>query len=250
MNQATYSCTTRWWWSGGGGSLTTSLDRGRMATHGPDARVRRGKPGYPRDQGADQPAGHPGVGGPAPASGPDPGRDRERQGAGGPLAPSRRTALERALRRRQLRRDPGDPARSGDVRVRAGGLHRRPPGEEGPLPDRPPRHAVPGRDRTPARWPPGQAAHGAGGAHRAAAGRDPERAGGRLGHRRDQPRPSGRDARGPVPRGPLSPARGPDPGPAATAGAPARHRAPRGALPGAGVRRLRAAGEDAQPGSA
>ena len=152
---------------------------------------------------------------------------------------------ERALRRRQLRGDPGDPARSGDVRLRAGRLHRRPPGEEGPLPDRPPGHAVPGRDRAPARWPPGQAAHGARGAHRAAARRDPERAGGRLDHHRDQPRPPGGDARGPVPRGPLSPARGPDPRAAAAAGAPARHRAPRGALPGAGVRRLRAAGEDA-----
>ena len=102
-----------------------------------------------------------------------------------------------------------------------GRVHGRPPGQAGALPDRPPGHALPGRDRAPARGPPGQAPHGARGAHRPAPRRDPERAGGRLDHRRDQPRPPGGDPRGTVPRGSLSPARRPDPRAATPPRAPA-----------------------------
>ena len=208
--------------------------------HDPHARAGRREPWHRGDPGADRPPGGPGVRRPSPAARPDPGGDRQRQGSGGPGAPPGGPPLRRALRRRQLRGDSRDPARGGDVRIRAGRLHGCPPGEEGALPDRPPGHAVPGRDRAPARWPAGQAAHGAGGAHRPAPRRDPERAGGRLDHHRDQPRPPGGDASGPIPRGSLPSARGPDPHVAAPAGAAARRRAPRGALPGASVRRLRA----------
>ena len=240
----------RWWWWKLDHRHQGREDDPRDERPDGDGRREPRHRGRPR---ADRSPRGPGVHGPAAPPRPDPGRDRERQGARGPVASQRRPAIRRPLRRRQLRGDPGDPARGGDVRLRAGRVHGCAPGQARALPDRAPGHALPGRDRPPAREPPGEAPDRPRGAHGAPPRGDAERAGRRVGHRGEQPRSPGRDPRGPLPRGPLSPARRPDPHAAAAPGAAGGHPAPGRALPRAGLRRLRARPEDARarcPGGA
>ena len=112
------------------------------------------------------------------------------------------------LRGHQLRRHPRDPARGRAVRLRARGLHRRPPGQGRPVPSRARRHAVPRRDRAPSGGAAGQAAHRPRGPRGAPAGQHPDRAGRRGRAGGDERRPPARRRRASVPRGSLSSARG------------------------------------------
>ena len=64
-------------------------------------------------------------------------RERDRQGGAGPRAARSRAAGAAALRRHQLRRDPGEPARERAVRPRAGRVHRRGQADAGPHRDWP-----------------------------------------------------------------------------------------------------------------
>ena len=95
---------------------------------------------------AGAPAGRPA----APAD-PHPGRNRHGQGARRPARPSHGAPQGRPLRGHQLCGDPGDAARSRAVRLRAGRLHGRPPGQARPLSGRAPGHALPRRGRAAAR---------------------------------------------------------------------------------------------------
>ena len=88
--------------------------------------------------------------------GPDPParRDGGRQEPGGPRASPRGSRGRRALRRRQLRGDPGTAARGRAVRLRAGGVHGRQAGQARAAAGGPRRDPVPRRGRAPARRSP------------------------------------------------------------------------------------------------
>ena len=116
----------RWWWWKLDHQSPSGHHGGCHASPGGTGRREPRNRGRPR---ANRPARGPGIRRPAPAARVDPGRDRKRQGARGPGAPPGGPPVRRALRRRQLRGHPRDPARGGDVRLRARRLHRRPPGQ-------------------------------------------------------------------------------------------------------------------------
>ena len=133
-----------------------------------------------------------------------PGRERLRQGAGGPRGPRPVRAARGALRRGQLRRDPRGADRVRAVRPRARRLHRR-----GRAPARQvragrPGHALPRRDRRHEPQDPGQGAAGAGGAGLRAGRRQGHDPGGRAGAGRLQPEPARAHRGGRVPGGSLS----------------------------------------------
>ena len=136
-----------------------------------------------------------------------------REPAGGP-----------AVRHGQLRRDPARPGRVGDVRPRAGRVHRRDRSAARPVRAGPRRHALPRRGRRPE--PEAQAKLlrmlETGEVQRLGAENRPRR---RPGDRRDQPAAGRGSGRRDVPRGPLlPPERLPDRAAAASraAGGPAR----------------------------
>ena len=74
------------------------------------------------------------------------GRERHRQGAVRARGARAEPAIERAVRRHQLRGNPGDAARGRAVRLREGRVHRRDAAQAGQVRARPPRHVVPRRD--------------------------------------------------------------------------------------------------------
>ena len=119
----------------------------------------------------------------------DPRRERHRQGAGRARDPRRVAAARPAVRRDQLRRDPGDAARVGAVRPPRGAFTDARARQARAVRGRRRRHAVPRRDRRAAARAAGQAAA------RAAGGRDPARRrhrvdqGRRPADRRDAARP-------------------------------------------------------------
>ena len=86
------------------------------------------------------------------------------------IAPAARG--DAAVRRGQLRRDPGAAARVRALRPRAGRVHRRRAGAQGPVPGRRRRHDLPGRDRRHAAGAAGEAAARAAGRRGAAGRRD------------------------------------------------------------------------------
>ena len=88
----------------------------------------------------------------------DRGRARDRQGAGGPGHPQPGAALGRAVRRRQLRRDPRYAGRVRAVRTRARGVHRRQARPAGPLRHGRRRDTAARRGRRPLARQPGHAA--------------------------------------------------------------------------------------------
>ena len=89
-----------------------------------DGRAGRRQPGDGRPARGDAPSPGSLGGGPAPPR-PHRGRDGDRQGPPRPAAPPGRPPRGRAVRRDQLRRDPRDPARVRDVRLRARRVHGR-----------------------------------------------------------------------------------------------------------------------------
>ena len=128
------------------------------------------------------------------------GRERHRQGSLGARAARPRAARASAVRRHQLRRDPGEPAGERVVRPRTRRFHRRRQADPGPDRTRQPRHAVPRRDRRSAAPAPGEAAAlpaGPGGGTDRRTDADPGRRPCRVG---DQPEPAGSCGRGPIPR--------------------------------------------------
>ena len=134
-------------------------------------------------------------------------RERHRQGGDGPCPAPAVPPTGRPVRGDQLRRDPAEPARGRAVRLRAWCLHGCLEADARPTRARPWRHPLPRRDRRLAGRVAGQAPPlRAGAGDRAArwARGDPSRPADRLRH---PPRPAARDAGGPVPRGPLLPAR-------------------------------------------
>ena len=155
--------------------------------------------------------GHPQAGGRGGESGrfsdtrAHPGRDGQRQGGPGPMAPPGEPPRRRALRGPELRgpqpRAPGD----GAVRPREGCVHGGGRGQARPAGGGAPRHPLPRRDRR--RGPPGagQAAQGGGGAALPPIGRRPRPPGGRAPPRRHPPRSRPARPRAEVPRGPLLP---------------------------------------------
>ena len=102
-----------------------------------------------------------------PPAGPDelqrahPGRDRHRQGAGGPGHPHGLAARGRAVHGHQLRHLHRRAHGQGAVRPRKGGVHGRQPGAEGHFGGRGRRHGIFRRDRRAAPEHAGQAAPGA-----------------------------------------------------------------------------------------
>ena len=141
-----------------------------------------------------------------PAADPDPRGDGHWQGPARRRHPPRRPPRRRAVRRRQLCRDPRDPARGRAVRLRAGRVHRRAAGQAGPVPDGQRRHHLPRRGRAAAAGPAVQAAAGrsrsapCGGWEARAASRSTLDGGG------DQRGPGRRGPGPPIPRGSLPPA--------------------------------------------
>ena len=116
------------------------------------------------------------------------------------------------------------------LRLRAGRLHRRAGGEEGPVRARRRRDAVPRRDRRPQSVDPGQAAAGTAGARDRAPRRHDVHQDQRPADRRDASAARDADGRRPVPRRPLLPAGGLHDLRAAASGAEAGHHAARGPL--------------------
>ena len=95
---------------------------------------------------------------PSDVADPGAGRERHRQGAGGPRHPRAVAATRRALRADELRRGAGGAGRERAVRPREGRLLRRHRPAPRPLRAGRRRHAVPRRDRRHARADAGQAA--------------------------------------------------------------------------------------------
>src|SRR2546425_700487 len=137
-----------------------------------------------------------------------PGRVGHREGGRGTSDPSERADDIRTLRRRQLCRDPREPARERVVRARERLLHGGDHSQDRPVRAGRRRHPVSRRD---CRHEPGVAgkdpARGPGAGDRAGRGRgdDPRQ---RTPHRRDQSRPQGGDQAGTVSRGLVLPAGG------------------------------------------
>ena len=98
------------------------------------AAERRGTPSDRRERGHGAERGHRPAG---PHSQPraDPGRERQRQGTGGPRAPPAGQRRPGSLRGRQLRRPARDHGRERTLRPRGGRLHRRRPRAQGRLRD-------------------------------------------------------------------------------------------------------------------
>ena len=177
----------------------------------------------------------------APIDGPraDHRRERHRQGAGRARDPRALQARRRAVRQAQLRGDPVGADRERAVRPREGRVHRRDPAAARQVRARRRRHAVPRRDRRHEPERAGQGPARAAGERARARRRRRDDQGRRARRRRDEQGSAGRDRRGPVPRGPLLPARGRADRAAAAARAPRGHPGARRALPRAGVRRQR-----------
>ena len=212
----------------------------------PAVAAARAKPGHHRRPGPGRAPAQPAGGRSAAArADPHPGGDGNWEGAPGRDPPPGGPAGRRAVRRRQLRGHPRDPARGGAVRVRAWSVHRRAPREGRATPDGAPGDALPRRGRSPAGGIAGEAAQGPRGAIGAALGEHAQRARRRVDRRGDERGPPGSDASAPLPRGPLSPAGGLDASLAGAPGAGRGHRPTRRALPGAGVCGLRTGQTDA-----
>ena len=133
-------------------------------------------------------------------------RERHRQGTRRARDPRSRAAPRRALRRGQLRGDPGDADGERTLRPREGLLHRRPRSAHRALRSRPRRHALPRRDRRDGHSVQAKLL-------RVLQDRSIERvgstqpiAGRRARRRRDQPRPRARGRGEALPRRPLLPA--------------------------------------------
>ena len=179
-----------------------------------------------------QPEDAPGVrpdhpGGAEPVDDPDPGRERNRQGAGRARDPRELVAVGAVVRHGQLGQPAARSPRVDALRPREGRVHRRGLPEEGAVrPRRQGQHLL-RRDRQRAARDAGEAPARHPGARVHAPGRHGDDQGGRADHRRHQRRPAADDGGGAVPRGPLlPPARHLDP-PAAAARAQGRHPAPR-----------------------
>jgi hypothetical protein len=189
---------------------------------------------------------HAGPGRPLGLDGPDPGRERHRQGARGAGDPPGLTARDPALRRHQLLGLQRQPARLGAVRPQARRLHRRGVRQARPVRGRRHRHVLPRRDRRhvadlagqgPARVAGGHVQPGR--RHRDAQGRRPD-------HRRHQPRSPGHGRGRPVPRGPLLPHPRHQPDPAGAARARRGHPGPGRLLPRQAAPRPPRQGADAR----
>ena len=149
------------------------------------------------------------------------------------LHPRAQPPARPALRGRRVRGAPGEPAPERAVRPRARRLHRRRPGQAGPLRGGARRHDLPRRDRRGQPGHPGEAAARA--RHldlppRRGHDGDP---GGRARARGHEPRPARDGAAGALPRGPLLPAEHDRGRGAAAARAAGRRRPARRALRGA-----------------
>ena len=158
-------------------------------------------------------------------------------------------AAQRPVRRGQLRRDPRGADRERAVRPRQGRVHRRGRRSPRPLRGRGRRHDLPRRDRRHEPEDAGQGAARAAGAGDRSGRRHAEHQGRRARHRRDEQGSADRDPRRPVPRGSLLPPQR-HPGLRAAAARSRRGRAaPRRALHGGAVARVRPAAEGLDPGA-
>ena len=130
-------------WAGGASPACGATARTPRRLERPRGGPRAGGP-QPRDHRGDEDAG---PGRAVPGDGAGAGRDRHRQGAGRAHHPPLLRARRPPVRRGELLRAGGGPARERAVRPRAGRVHRRRHRAARPVPRGRPRHAVPRRDR-------------------------------------------------------------------------------------------------------
>ena len=175
--------------SGGAGRATRS---GRGTRHGRAGRA--------------QGAGGRLPGRPDRRDGPAARRERDRQGGARPGHPRPEQASRSPVRHRPLPEPVGGAAGERSVRARQGGVHRSGCRQGGQGRGGRRRDAVPRRDRRPAAGPPAEAAAAAPGQDVRAGRRTDPADGRRADHGGHEPRPGGRGAGRPLPRGPVLPA--------------------------------------------